>query len=411
MKWLILITLSFYALTNQGQDFDIELVEEFMPTTAWQEYTPDLYNLGDSIILSVGLATRFDSLELKQEVIIRSMALDGTVIYEKFHYLFGAPQSNSIGYLLSSFYGGSTITNNRIYIVTNGLTENCNSLESKGASVLMEINLQGELLNKRFLCTDDILRIEDVVLNPSHDSLYLHGALNVSSNVYNPIISRIDILLEGEFKNIIVPGFNTTIDEISFKDDDIYLTSTTHKNDISHYKPEIWLGRLVGNQIIIDETFHYMRESIFLKRKVVSDNESAIFITNKLGGTSRSSILYYKDSIMQWNYYQGSRTSLNDVEKINEEYLILRTDYRDLDSTNYNIVLHQLNNEGYEIDFQKFHVPWLRYTLNAIRVQDYYFVFVYTRNDIIGQLWADNDIDGSVDQYQPIHIFKFKIYD
>lgn len=378
-----------------------------MPTTAWQEYTPDLYNLGDSIIISVGLASHFDSTEVKQEVIIRSMKLDGTVLFENYHYLFGL--SNSIGYVLSTYYGGSTIYKDKIYVITYTPIENCNSNEYKSAKVLLEFDIEGKFLGERYFCTDHYHIVEDIIVNPANDSLYIHGAWEINAELTHPFISVIDTSLESNFKTTIVTNMNSSIDELLFEGKDIYLFGTTGKYDDRDSKPKIWNGRFVGNEIIDSDSFHYMRESIFLKRKEISENENAIFIHDKSSGSARTNILYFQDNIMQWNFYQAFQTNLNDIEKINEEYLILRTDYRDFEFRKYKLVLHHLDSDGYEFDYDEINVPWLWNVLNAIRIKDFYIVYVYTRNEDIRDLWIDGVIDGTVDQYYPVHIFKFKI--
>ncbi|MEP6795820.1 MAG: hypothetical protein ABJB16_15945 [Saprospiraceae bacterium] len=404
-----LLIFSLFSMTRIfGQDALMNYDSAFQLKATWQEYMPDAFALNDSTYVMAGLTTNMSSLTVN--IFLRWMNTDGTVLREK--EIFDLPNSEGYSYALNTFYKGSAIDHEYIYVLTASDESLCSiSGNMVRANRLVKVQLSdGDVLIDTLFCADNIPLYNDIMASALQDSLYLYGTigyLNENPKKTLTVLSK-DLVPR---KIYMLKTDDTTILPIGMKEDP---RSVAGSHGVYDFDPnntqDIWMGHIVGDSVRQDYTMKYFSENYLFKTFVIDEHEKA-YLALQLFFPDESSIYLLRDDTLAWNFYDTFYEELTDIQRIGANYCILQADFRDMNDQKDKIVLHYLDYNGFPYGSDAFTAPWIRFAMNGLLIGPYYFVFVYCSDQDELQAVIDNQLPITEARYEYTHVFKFRIHE
>lgn len=411
LRYLLCITLCLLLWTNArnllAQDVPLTFDSAFLVGNTWQEYLPDAYALDDSTMLMAGLNTNMRDLTVN--FLLRKMDVNGAAISETEILNFNNP--DGFTYAHYTFYAGSTIDADHVYILTGIGTEYCDTPDGMPSAYhLIKVRLSDHLVEKdTIMCYSGHMRFSGISTSATEDSLYLYGRLR------NPGQSPVILL------TVMTKDFSVAVDyplrtidtrmlPLGIPGDSRAVAGSRY--GYSSFAPnlqDIWTGRIDNDTIIERSRMEYFEQHVLYKPFVFGDDEIGLLGIG-MSDFETSAYLLRNDTL-EWNFHAASFREFSDFIRVGNRYCIVQSSYIESDDRLDRVVLHFLDFDGFAYGREEFITPWISYTHGGLRVGDFYFVFVYISDfdEWLAVVGGDIPLEEAI--YEYTHVLKFRVHE
>jgi hypothetical protein len=338
------------------------------------------------------------------------MKTSGEILGER--AIFHIANPGRYSFALSTFYSGSTIDDEFVYVVA-AARDSCNQVPDSDRSYrFVKVNLETTLVERdTVMCFEGVRIFSGVSTSAIEDSLYVYGNLGYL-NTYPEIILT---TMSKDFRimqNQVLKAFDTHVMPLGVHGNSRVVAGSHYRHHAGFFdgeRQDIWYGRIEDDSIVIENSIDYFAGNVLWKPFILDEREKA-FLGYGLGAAyMESSICLMREDTLAWCFYDAYFQELSDLIRIGDKYCVLQASYREDDDRIDRIVLHYLEHDGAVAGSDSFIARWIRSAHGGLRIGDYYFAFIYISDWDEFQAVGDGAILLKDARFEFTHVYKFRI--